>query len=160
MSYMNDIFNDQMSTKGENELSLTNYSFTTESSFPFKETNIIKLINLMSGKEEFSFKNEFPSEDEKNNSLYKAYEAYKYKNNFDIFFYFISCILLVWSFAHFILQILVYCEIQKIRKYYIINGIILFLIKLISLFGMIIYHFWYFLKIEKVYHKLEDVPEK
>ena len=54
MSYMNDIFNDQMPTKGENELSLTNYSFTTENSFPFKETDIIKLINLMSGKEEFS----------------------------------------------------------------------------------------------------------
>ena len=30
------------------------------------------------------FKNEFPSEDEKNNSLYKVYETYKYKNNFDI----------------------------------------------------------------------------
>ena len=106
------------------------------------------------------FKIEFPPEDEKNNSLYKYYEAYKYKNNFDVFFYLISCILLVWSFAHFILQIWVYCEIQKIRKYYIINGIILFLVKLISLFGMIIYHFWYFLKIEKVYIILEDEPLK
>ena len=57
MRYMNDIFNDQsyqMSTKEKNELSLTNYSFTTESSFPFKEPNIINLINLMSEKEDFS----------------------------------------------------------------------------------------------------------
>ena len=56
MSYMNVIFNDQpdqMSTKGENELSLTNYSFTTESSFPFKESNIINLINEISRKEDF-----------------------------------------------------------------------------------------------------------
>ena len=34
------------------------------------------------------------------------------------------------------------------------------MIKLISLFGMIIYHFWYFLKIEKVYIILEDEPLK
>ena len=57
MSYMNDIFNnqpDQISTKREKELSLTNYSFTTESSFPFKEFNIINLINLMNGIEDFS----------------------------------------------------------------------------------------------------------
>ena len=57
MSYMNDIFNnqpDQMSTKGEKELNLTNYSFTTESSFPFKEFNIINLINLMIRKEDLS----------------------------------------------------------------------------------------------------------
>jgi hypothetical protein len=54
---MNDIFNnqpDQISTKREKELSLTNYSFTTESSFPFKEFNIINLINLMNGIEDFS----------------------------------------------------------------------------------------------------------
>ena len=57
MRYMNDIFNnqpDQISTKGEKEFSLTNYSFTIESSFPFKEFNIINLINLMNGIEDFS----------------------------------------------------------------------------------------------------------
>ena len=61
MSYMNDIFNnqpDQISTKREKELSLTNYSFTTESSFPFKEFNIINLINLMNGIEDFSHIND------------------------------------------------------------------------------------------------------
>jgi len=52
MRYMNDIFNnqpDQISTKGEKELSLTSYSFTTESIFPFKEFNTINLINEISG---------------------------------------------------------------------------------------------------------------
>ena len=50
---MNDNFNNQMSTKVENELSSTNYSFTTES-FPFKESNIINLINEISGNKDFS----------------------------------------------------------------------------------------------------------
>ena len=104
------------------------------------------------------FKDEFPSNSEKNNSLYNTYEAYKSKNNFDMFFYLISCILLCWSLAHFIFQILDYCEVNKIRIYYVVNGIILLFAKIISFLGMIIYHFWFYLKIGKVYITLVDEP--
>ena len=104
------------------------------------------------------FKDEFPLSEERNNSLYLTYKAYKEKTNIDLLFYLLSFILLIWSLSHLILQILVYLEIKKIRKYYILNGIILFLCKLLCLFGMIIYHFWFYLKIKKVYNVLIDEP--
>ena len=104
------------------------------------------------------FKQEFPLSDENNNALYLTYKAYKDKMNIDIFFYLLSCILLIWSLTHFILQILVYFDVKKIRKYYILNGIILFLFKLLCFLGMIIYHFWFYLKIKKVHIQLIDLP--
>ena len=104
------------------------------------------------------FKQEFPLSDENNNALYLTYKAYKDKINIDIFFYLLSCILLCWSIPHFILQIMVYLDIKKIRKYYILNGIILFFFKLLCFFGMIIYHFCFYLKIKKVYIELIDEP--
>ena len=104
------------------------------------------------------FKEEFPLSDENNNPLHLTYKAYMDKTNIDLIFNLISCILLCWSLPHFILQILVYLNIKNIRKYYILNGIILFFCKLLCLFGMIIYHFYFYLKIKKVYIELIDEP--
>ena len=104
------------------------------------------------------FKEEFPLSDENNNPLHLTYKVYMDKTNIDLIFNLISCILLCWSLPHFILQILVYLNIKNIRKYYILNGIILFFCKLLCLFGMIIYHFYFYLKIKKVYIELIDEP--
>ena len=102
------------------------------------------------------FKKEFPPTDETNNSLYKTCEAFNSQKNFDIFFYLLSFILFCCSLIHFILQILLFCEIKDVRKYYLIYGIILFLLKLFSFFVMIINHYYFYLKIEKVYLILVD----
>ena len=106
------------------------------------------------------FKTEFPFKDKTNNSLYKTYDAYKSHYNIDVFFYVIGAILLCISFFHFIILIILYCEKYDLRNLYIINGIFLFAIKLISLFCMISYHFWFYLKIKKVYAILIDRPLK
>ena len=47
---------------------------------------------------------------------------------------------------------------KGIRFLYIQNGIILFFFKLISLFGIIIHYFCFYLKIEKVYLIMVDKP--
>ena len=106
------------------------------------------------------FKTEFPFTDKNNNSLYKIYKASKSHYNIDIFFYLMSGILLCCSFCHFVLLIILYYNTKKIRIYFIINGIFLFFIKLISFFCMISYHFWFYLKIKKVYIILLDKPLK
>ena len=104
------------------------------------------------------FKTEFPFTDKNNNSLYNIYEAHKSHYNIDIFFHLISGILLCCSFSHFVLLIILYCNKGEIRIYYIINSIFLFFIKLVSFFCMITYHFWFYLKIKKVYIILLDKP--
>ena len=104
------------------------------------------------------FKQEFPIEDKYNNSLYLTSQAYKENINIDSLFQLISCILLSFSILHFIFQVLVYCNVEIIRKYYIYFGNFLFIFKLLSYFGMIIYHFLFYLKIKKVYITLIDVP--
>ena len=106
------------------------------------------------------FKTEFPFTDKNNNSLYKIYKASKSHYNIDIFFHLMSGILLCCSFCHFVLLIILYYNTKKIRIYFIINGIFLFFIKLISFFCMISYHFWFYLKIKKVYIILLDKPLK
>jgi hypothetical protein len=102
------------------------------------------------------FEEEFPPDDVKNNSLYKLYEAYKSPKNIDNVFDLIAIILLFWSLTHFIIQIMIYLVSIKLKKIYIINGIILLIFKLISLFGIMTHYFCFYLKIEKVYLILED----
>ena len=134
----------------------SNYNFCQNSNFQF---HIFTSNYYNFTYESLSFfKEEFPLNDENNNPLYLTYKASKDKINIDILFYLLSCILFCWSLPHFILQILVYLDIKKIRKYYILNGIILFFFKLLCLFGMITYHFCFGLKIKKVYIELIDEP--
>ena len=104
------------------------------------------------------FVEEFPSNDYTNNALYRAYKVFNYSNNIDKVFYLISYNLLVWSVIHFVIQIMLYLGKKGIRNIYIRNGIILFFFKLISLFGLIINYYCFFLKIEKVYIKMVDKP--
>ena len=104
------------------------------------------------------FKEEFPSNDYTNNSLYKTYNKFKSSNNIDKVFYLISYNLFIWSLIHFIFQIMLYVGKKGIRHIYIINGIILFVFKLISLFGIIINYYCFYLKIEKVYIEMIDKP--
>ena len=102
------------------------------------------------------FDEEFPSNNFENNALYKTANIYrKYSKNIDRLFYLISFILLCFSILQFILQILLYFEI-KIKIIYIINGIFLFIFKLLSYLGMLINHYYFYLKVEKVYIVLID----
>ena len=102
------------------------------------------------------FKEEFPSNDFENNSLYKMVNIYyKYLKNIDRLFYLLSFILLCCSLLQFILLILLLFQF-RIRKIYIVNGIFLFIFKLLSFLGMIINHYYFYLKIEKVYIVLID----
>ena len=102
------------------------------------------------------FEQEFPSNE--NNPLYKAYKAYKSPKNIDRFFCLISLIILLWSIIHFSLQIMVYINIKGARKVYIINGIVLFIFKLLSYFGIIINNFYFLNKIQKIYITMVDKP--
>ena len=122
--------------------------------FSFFETGYINFTyqNLL------DFKTEFPLENENNNSLYETCNAFKSSFEYDILFYLISFILLCWSVTHFVIQLLYYFDKLNLRKCYLWNGIILFFVKLFSYFGMIIYHFFYYLKIKKVYLVLVDLP--
>jgi len=104
------------------------------------------------------FKTEFPLKNENNNSLYETCNAFKSSEEYDILFYLISFILLCWSVAHFVIQLLFFFDKFNVRKYYLWNGIILFLFKLFSYFGMIIYHFFFYLRVKKVYLVLVDIP--
>ena len=104
------------------------------------------------------FEAEFPSIDINNNSLYKSYKTYKSPRNIDNFFYLISYNLFIWSFIHFLFQIMLYSNKKGIRTIYANNGIILFFFKLSSLIGMIINYYCFYLKIEKVYLVMIDKP--
>ena len=53
---------------------------------------------------------------------------------------------------------MLYLEIKGIRKIYMINGIVLFIFKLLSYFGMIINDFYFLNKIHKVYLIMVDKP--
>ena len=106
------------------------------------------------------FKQEFPIEDKYNNSLYLTSQAYKENINIDLLFRLMSCILMSFSICHFIFQIIVYCNVEIMRKYYICFGNFLFICKLLSYLGMIINHFLFYLKIKKVYITLIDEPLK
>jgi len=105
------------------------------------------------------FKSEFPPGSDYNNPLYDSYKAFKSPHYLDLFFYLLSLILFCWSLTHFVLQILIFFNMkQKIRNIYIYNSIILFFAKLISFFGMIINHYFFYLKIKKVHVNLIDEP--
>ena len=104
------------------------------------------------------FEEEFPQNDLTNNPLHKAYKAYKSPKNIDRFFCLISIISFVWSLIQFILQTILYMDKYFVRKIYIINGIILFIFKLLSIFGMIINYYCFLNKVQKVYLIMIDKP--
>ena len=104
------------------------------------------------------FESLFPPNDYNNNPLYKVYKAYKHKKNVDRFFKLIFVIILMWSFLHFILQIMLCVEKFKIRHLFITNGIILFIFKLISYFGILIYYFYFLNQVQIVNITMLDEP--
>ena len=102
------------------------------------------------------FELEFPSDNFENNALYKTVNIfYKYSKNIDRLFYLLSCILFFLSLIQLIVQILLYYNDYKVT-FYFIYGLILFILKLLSYFGMVINHYFFYLKIEKVYVVLVD----
>ena len=104
------------------------------------------------------FELEFPSDNLENNALHKAVSIFnKYSKNIDRVFYLLSCILFCFSLIQFILQILLHYTEIRVSIIYFIYGSILLLLKILSYFGMIIYHYLFFLKIEKVYVVLVDI---
>lgn len=101
---------------------------------------------------------EFPSNDYTNNPLYKAYEAYKSPKNVYKLLYVIAFILFCLSLVQFVLHIMLILEKIGFRRIYLIYGMSLFFLKFISYIVMIILHYIFFLKIEKVYLVLDDKP--
>ena len=104
------------------------------------------------------FEEEFPPNDLTNNPLYKMYKAYKSNKNIDNFFCLISVILFCLSLIYFVIQILLFLAHKEIGILYVLYGIFLFIFKLLSIFGMMINYFCFFLKIEKVNIVLLDIP--
>ena len=104
------------------------------------------------------FEEEFPPNDLTNNPLYKMYKAYKSNKNIDNFFCLISFILFCLSLIYFVIQILLFLAHKKLGKLYLFYGILYFIFKLFSVFGMMINYFCFFLKIEKVNIVLYDIP--
>jgi len=104
------------------------------------------------------FLKEFPPNDYTNNPLYKAYEVYKFPSNLYNLLYVIAVILFCLSSVQLTLQIMLIFEKVGIRRIYLIYGMILFILKCISYFGMVIIYYQHFLKIEKVYLVMDDKP--
>ena len=109
-----------------------------------------------------NFLEEFP-EDNSNNPLYDICETYKTADNFESLYYYFACILLCWSVLHLVIQILMFFIKDEdililIRRVFVWNGIILFIIKLICVYVLIASHYSFYLKFKNVYLKLEEDP--
>ena len=109
-----------------------------------------------------NFLEEFP-EDNSNNPLYDIVETYKKEDNFESLYYYFACIIFSWSVLHLIIQILMFFIKDEdililIRRIFVWNGIILFIIKLICVYVLIASHYSFYLKFKNVYLKLEEDP--
>ena len=100
----------------------------------------------------------FPPDDYNNNPLHKAYKVFKSPKNLDNLFKLISVIILFWSLLHLIIQIILSFEKIRLRKIFIINGILLFLFKLLSFFGLLIYYFYFLSQVQIVNIIMIDKP--
>ena len=109
-----------------------------------------------------NFLEEFP-EDNFNNPLYDIVETYKTEDNFESLYYYFAGIIFSWSVLHLIIQILMFFIKDEdililIRRIFVWNGIILFIIKLICVYVLIASHYSFYLKFKNVYLKLEEDP--
>ena len=109
-----------------------------------------------------NFLEEFPDL-KQNNPLADILDLYKSNKNFQILFYYFSFILFIWSLLQLVLLILVfYCKKIEIlilaNKAYLINGLTLFIFKLICFLVLLVSHYSFYLKFKAVYLTLDNDP--
>ena len=108
-----------------------------------------------------NFLEEFQSE-EKDNPLSQICETYKTKGNLETLFYYFACILFCWSILHLVIQILVVIFIERIdlllliRKIFLINGFILFFVKLICFGTLLVSHYDFYLNFKAVFLEIKN----
>ena len=109
-----------------------------------------------------NFLEEFPDL-KQNNPFADILDLYKSDKNFEILFYYFSCILFIWSLLQLVLLILVF-YVKKIEildlanKAYLLNGVILFIFKLICFLVLLVSHYSFYLKFKAVYLTLDNDP--
>ena len=113
-------------------------------------------------KELDNFLEEFP-DSKQNNPLSDVLDLYKSDKNYENLFYYFSCILFIWSFLQLALLILVFfVKIKDIldlaNKFYLFNGLALFIFKLICFGILLVSQYSFYLKFKAVYLTLEDDP--
>ena len=109
-----------------------------------------------------NFLDEFKDGDA-NNPLNDICERYKTEDNFEILFYYFSCILFCWSLLHLIVQILMFfLKVENIlilvKKIFYWNGLILFYFKLICAYILITRYYLFYLEFKDVYLSFENDP--
>ena len=90
-------------------------------------------------------------------------ERYKTEDNFEILFYYFSCILFCWSLLHLIVQILMFFLKDEyililVKKIFYWNGLILFYFKLICAYILITRYYLFYLEFKDVYLSFENDP--
>ena len=109
-----------------------------------------------------NFLEEFP-DNITNNPLNDICERYKTEDNFEILFYYFSCILFCWSLLHLIIKILMFFLKDEnilllVNKIFFWNGLILFFFKLICGYILIARYYLFYLEFKDVYLSLENDP--
>ena len=113
-------------------------------------------------KELDNFLEEFP-DSKQNNPLSDVLDLYKSDKNYETLFHYFSCILFIWSFLQLALLVLVFfVKIKDIldlaNKFYLFNGLALFIFKLICFGILLVSQYSFYLKFKAVYLTLEDDP--
>jgi len=109
-----------------------------------------------------NFLDEFKDGDT-NDPLSDICERYETEDNFEILFYYFSCILFCWSLLHLIVQILMFfLKVENIlilvKKIFYWNGLILFYFKLICVYILITRYYLFYLEFKDVYLSFENDP--
>ena len=109
-----------------------------------------------------NFLEEFKDEKE-HNPLSEILDLYKSDKNFEILFYFFSCVLFIWSFLQLALIILVFFVenmdiLDLVNKIYLWNGLALFIFKLICFSILLVSYYSFYLKFKPVYLSIENDP--
>ena len=109
-----------------------------------------------------NFLDEFKDGDA-NNPLNDICERYKTEDNFEILFYYFSCILFCWSLLHLIVQISMFFLKDEnilllVKKIFYWNGLILFYFKLICAYILITRYYLFYLEFKDVYLSFENDP--
>ena len=109
-----------------------------------------------------NFLEEFPDINQ-TDPLSDVLDLYKSDKNYEILFKYFSCILFIWSSLQLVLLILIFFVknqdiLDLANKTYLLDGLALFIIKLICFAILLISQYSFYLKFKAVYLTLEDDP--
>ena len=109
-----------------------------------------------------NFLEEFPDINQ-TDPLSDVLDLYKSDKNYEILFKYFSCILFIWSSLQLVLLILIFFVknqdiLDLANKTYLLDGLALFIFKLICFAILLISQYSFYLKFKAVYLTLEDDP--